>query len=115
MGYCSSASYAGKIAPPGYPNTTSTPCRTKQSHKICAPANFAIISPSIFHLGVRTASYFRPEPALKYEESSVFRLVQKKSERMSQLLYQSNRHSFAQSSCFAPCLYMAELVRACFF
>src|SRR5216684_1254682 len=31
------ASYAGRIAPPGYPNTTLTPSRTRQSQSICAP------------------------------------------------------------------------------
>src|SRR5712675_1149293 len=31
------ASYAGRIAPPGYPNTVVTPCCSRHSHSICAP------------------------------------------------------------------------------
>src|SRR4051812_46624342 len=34
---CLSASYAGRIAPPGYPKTCFTPSRSMHSHKIPAP------------------------------------------------------------------------------
>src|SRR5262249_14987413 len=37
IGKPSIASYAGRIAPPGYPNTSVTPSRTRASQRICAP------------------------------------------------------------------------------
>ena len=39
MGNFRSASYAGKIAPPGYPNTTSTPSPSRVAQMISAPVS----------------------------------------------------------------------------
>src|SRR5947208_10902812 len=49
-GYDSSASYAGRMAPPGYPNTSVVPSRATQSQIICAPVSF-IRTISIGELG----------------------------------------------------------------
>src|SRR5919198_1116310 len=38
------ASYAGRMAPPGYPNTSVTPSRTRHSQRICAPVRFIFYS-----------------------------------------------------------------------
>src|SRR6187402_948379 len=37
------ASYAGRIAPPGYPKTTFTPSRTRHSQRICAPVSVILL------------------------------------------------------------------------
>src|SRR5216684_9054627 len=39
------ASYAGRMAPPGYPNTVVTPCLTRDSQRSCAPVRTMVPSP----------------------------------------------------------------------
>src|SRR4051812_16882031 len=43
IGKSSIASYAGRMAPPGYPKTTSTPSRTRHPHRICAPVSVVLL------------------------------------------------------------------------
>src|SRR5262245_27024604 len=76
------ASYAGKIAPPGYPKTSVTPSRTRHSHRICAPVSFiAAVRGSWFSvLGSRSRFAFalrrseprtwndEPEPRTQHDE-----------------------------------------------
>ena len=45
IGKSSIASYAGRMAPPGYPKTSVTPSRTRHSQRICDPVRF-ISAPS---------------------------------------------------------------------
>src|SRR5450432_3415583 len=53
-----SASYAGRIAPPGYPNTVVTPCCSRHSQSICAPVFIISFSAwnrlSLNHHGIET-------------------------------------------------------------
>src|SRR5262245_19243949 len=52
IGNCVIASYAGRIAPPGYPKTVCTPCRSSDSQMICPPV-FFIALPSHCTFGGR--------------------------------------------------------------
>ena len=55
IGYLIMASYAGMMAPPGYPNTVCTPWRIRHSHRICAPVFFLLAGTGAY-LGLRRRS-----------------------------------------------------------